>query len=80
MDGATVDMVNRYPAATATGIQRAAGIDTPANEGLAVAVAGGAITFTGVNANNAAACVITYNPAAVNAAPIVTIVASPTDC
>ena len=79
MDGQTVDMINRYPAATATGIQRAAGIDTPANEGLTVAGAG-PITFTGVGATNAAACVITYTAAAANAAPTITIAAAPADC
>lgn len=71
MDGVAVDMVNRYPAATATGIQRAASID-PAADGVTV---GGAITFTGVGANDAATCVITYTAAAAaGAAPTITIV------
>lgn len=75
MDGSIVDMVNRYPAATATGIQRAAGIDVPADEGLTVAAAGGSITFTGTGANDAATCVITYPAAvAVGSAPLVTAV------
>ena len=71
MDGQNVDMVNRYPAATATGIQLAANID-PAADGVTVAGAG-PLTFTGNGATTAATCVITYAAAAANAAPVVTI-------
>ena len=78
MDGATVDMVNRYPAATATGIQLAANID-PAADGVTIAGAG-PLTFTGNGASNAAGCVISYAAAAANAAPIITITVSNTDC
>lgn len=66
MDGLPVDMVNRYPAATANGIQRAANIDG-ANDGVTVAGAG-PITFTANGATGT--CVITYAAAAaVGSAP-----------
>ena len=72
MDGVAVAMVNRYPAATAAGIQAAAGI-VAANDGVVIAGAG-PITFTGVGATNAATCVITYTAAAaVGAAPAIII-------
>ncbi len=72
MDGATVTMANRYPDATATGIQRAASVD-PAADGVTVAGAG-PITFTGVGATTAATCLISYTAAAsVGAAPTITI-------
>ncbi len=77
MDGVAVAMVNRYPAATAAGIQAAASID-PAADGLIVAGAG-PITFTGVGATTAANCVISYTAAAaVGSAPLISIDAS--DC
>lgn len=69
MDGLFVDMINRYPAATATGIQRAANIN-PASDGVTVAGAG-PITFTGTGATGN--CVITYTAAVAGAAPDITI-------
>ncbi len=71
MDGLAVDMVNRYPAASAAGIQRAANIDAAA-DGVTI-TAGNPITFSGVGANDAATCVISYTAAAANAAPTITI-------
>lgn len=72
MDGTLVDMVNRYPAATVTGIQAAASI-VSASE-LVTISAGNPITFTGAGATTAANCVISYT-AAVNStsAPVITI-------
>jgi len=72
MDGTLVDMVNRYPAATATGIQLAVGMVNPADEGL-VAAGAGPITFTGMGATTPANCVITYPAAAAGAAPLYTL-------
>lgn len=72
MDGTLVDIVNRYPAATAAGIQSAASI-VPASDGVVVAGAG-PITFTGSGATAPATCVITYAAAAaVGAAPTITV-------
>jgi len=79
MDGQNVNMVNFYPAATAAGIDLAANIDA-VNDGMAVAAAGAARTYTanGVAAANVATCRVTYNPAAANAAPVITL--SVTNC
>ncbi len=71
MDGTAVAMVNKYPAATAAGIQAAASI-VAASDGLTIAGAG-PLTFTGVGATTPANCVISYAAAAVNAAPAITI-------
>ena len=72
MDGTLVNIVNRYPAATAAGIQEAASI-VPASDGLVVAGAG-PITFTGAGATTPATCVISYAAAAaVGAAPTITV-------
>lgn len=74
MDGQIVDMVNRYPAASGSGIQRAAAIENPAAEGLSIAGAG-PLTLTGNGANDAATCVVGYAAAAaVGHAPAITIV------
>jgi MSHA pilin protein MshA len=72
MDGTLVDVVNRYPAATAAGIQAAASI-VAASE-LVTISAGNPITFTGAGATTAVNCVISYT-AAVNStsAPVITI-------
>lgn len=74
MDGTLVSMVNRYPAATTTGIQAAASIDAT-NDGLTVAGTG-PITFTGAGATTAANCVISYTAAASGAAPTITLLTS----
>jgi MSHA pilin protein MshA len=70
MDGAAVDMVNRYPAATASGIDTAAQIT--ASDGITIAGGGGAArTYDIVGASTAAQCRISYTAAAANAAPVV---------
>ena len=76
MDGVTVDMVNRYPAATLNGIIRAAQIDA-ANDGVTVAGAA-PLTITINGATAAANCRISYTEAAANASP--TIVLDATNC
>lgn len=76
MDGAVVDMVNRYPAATLTGIIRAAQIDQ-ANDGVTIA-AGPPLTITINGARTPANCRITYTAAPANGAP--SIVLDSTDC
>lgn len=76
MDGINVAMVNRYPAATAAGIQAAASVD-PAADGVTIATpAAGTITFTGNGATTPANCVITYTEAGAGAAPVIAIDAS----
>ncbi|GAB3500992.1 hypothetical protein GCM10027399_27730 [Curvibacter fontanus] len=71
MDGVAIDMVNRYPAATATGIQAAAGI-IATSDGVTVAGAG-PITFTATGATTPGTCVISYTAAAAGAAPTITV-------
>lgn len=62
MDGVTVDMTFRYPAASATGIQAAANLDTAA-DGFSIATAGSTVTLTGNGATTPANCVINYTAA-----------------
>lgn len=72
MDGTLVNMTFRYPAASATGIQAAAGIDA-ASDGVTVAGAG-PITFTGNGAATPGNCVISYTAAAsAITAPTITV-------
>ncbi len=71
MDGLAIDMVNRYPAASATGIVAAANI-VPASDGVTVAGAA-PLTFTATGATTPANCVISYTAAAAGAAPTITI-------
>ena len=74
MDGLSVDMVNRYPAATNAGILAAAQID-PLNDG--VTIAGTApLTITINGARNAANCVISYTAAPANGSPVIALDAS----
>ena len=73
MDGAAVNMVNRYPAATATGIQAAAQINAAADGMTVTETAGSPITFDVVGATNAATCRISYTEAAAGAAPTITV-------
>ena len=72
MDGLAVSMVNRYPAASATGIIRAAQIDT-VNDGVTVAGAA-PLTITINGATTAANCRISYTAAAANASPTILLV------
>ncbi len=72
MDGAAVDMVNRYPAATMTGIDVAAQI-TPA-EGLTIAGGGNtARTYDIVGGSIPGQCRISYTSAIANSAPLITL-------
>ncbi len=71
MDGLAIDMVNRYPAASATGIVAAANI-VPASDGVTVAGAA-PLTFTATGATTPANCVISYTAAAAGAAPTITL-------
>jgi MSHA pilin protein MshA len=64
MDGTLVDMVFRYPAATATGIQAAASIDAT-NDGVTIATpVAGTMTFSPSGATTPANCQINYVEAA----------------
>jgi len=67
MDGTLVTIVNRFPAASATGITAAASIN-PTSDGLLISGTG-PITYTINGANNPATCAISYTAATVNAAP-----------
>jgi MSHA pilin protein MshA len=69
MDGTWVDMVNRYPAATATGIDMAAAISLTA-DGLAAGGGNGVRTFD-VIGGTIPECRITYNEAVMSAGQIV---------
>ncbi len=71
MDGTAVAMVNKYPAATAAGIDAAAQLSV--TEGLTIAGAAPR-TFDIVGATTAANCRISYTAAAVGAAPVITLV------
>lgn len=71
MDGTLVNIVNRYPAATAAGIIAAAQIDA-VNDG--VTIAGAAPLTISINGATAAAnCRISYTAAAAGAAPTITL-------
>lgn len=71
MDGQLVNIVNRYPAATAAGIVAAANI-IPASDNVVVAGAA-PLTLTIGGATTPATCVISYTAAAANAAPTITV-------
>ena len=70
MDGTIVTMLNRYPTATAAGIQAAASIDGT-NDGLTIAGTG-PITFDPTGATTPASCRVTYAAATITAAPVIT--------
>lgn len=71
MDGVAVDMVNRYPAATAAGIITAAQIDA-GNDGVIID-ATGPLTITIAGAATAASCRISYSAALANGSPTMTL-------
>jgi MSHA pilin protein MshA len=79
MDGAAVDMVNQYPAATATGIVRAAQLDE-ANDQIII-TAGNPI-FIDIVGGTAPTCRISYTAATTNASGVVApaITVDPTGC
>jgi MSHA pilin protein MshA len=62
MEGVPVNMVNQYPAATATGIILAAGITIQPAEGFATSTAGTTLTLQ-VLGNDPANCSFTYTEA-----------------
>lgn len=70
MDGLAIDIVNRYPAATVTGIDAAAQI--LATDGFNITA--GATRLYDVAGGTVPNCRVTYTAAAVNAAPTLTIV------
>lgn len=69
MDGLAVDIVNRYPAATAAGILAAAQM-VPASDGLTI-TAGNPIIID-INGGTTLTCSISYTAAAVGNAPVIT--------
>ena len=71
MDGQLVNIVNRYPAATAAGIVAAANI-IPGSDNVVIAGAA-PLTLTIGGATTPATCVINYTAAAANAAPTITV-------
>ena len=72
MEGTAVDMVNRYPAASASGIDLAAQI--VAADGITIAGGGPAArTYDMVGAQTLTQCRISYAAAAVGLAPTVTL-------
>lgn len=77
MDGTAVDMLNRYPAATDTGILAAAQIDDT-NDGVTIGGAVPLLTVTINGATTAANCRISYTAASAGAAPTISLDAS--DC
>ncbi len=75
VDGATIDVVYGYPAASATGIVAAAGLDAT-NDKVTVAVVAGtppSLTITVDGAATPANCQITYTEATAAAAPVVAL-------
>jgi MSHA pilin protein MshA len=78
MDGTMVDIVNRYPAASATGIEAAAGI-TPSADGLTPGGSGNTRTFDVIGGTEPN-CRISYQEASLSGtaivAPIVTVATS----
>jgi MSHA pilin protein MshA len=72
MDGAAVDMVNRYPAATSAGIDIAAQLS--AAEGLTMGAGGtSARTYDIVGGAAPGQCRVSYTAAAANSAPLITL-------
>ncbi len=74
MDGALVDMVNRYPAATPTGIDRAAQVS--AAEGVIIGGSAPRRTYEVAGAADGGACRVTYDEAAPGSSAEVTVVTS----
>ncbi len=74
MDGTLVDIVNRYPAATATGIDAAAQVDAT-NDGLTIA-GNAPRTFDVSGATAPTTCRISYTAAVANGSPTITLVST----
>lgn len=79
MDGTMVDIRNRYPAATSTGIDAAAAINLAA-DGLAASTSGGNTRTFDVQGGTTPDCRITYQEATLNGtlitAPVISVVTS----
>jgi MSHA pilin protein MshA len=72
MEGTTVNLVNNYPDATATGI--AAAINTSGAGDFTFATAAGVATWTKVGAPTPANCAVTYTPpASAGAGPTISV-------
>lgn len=72
MDGAAVDMANRYPAATTSGIDLAAQLS--AAEGLTIAGGGTSIrTYDIVGGSVPGQCRVSYTAAGAESAPLITL-------
>jgi len=71
MDGALVDMVNRYPAASLTGIDIASQVS--AAEGFTITQGTGVRTYDVIGASIPSQCRISYTAAAANQAPLITL-------
>ena len=71
MDGAIVDMVNRYPAASQTGIDLASQVS--AAEGFTITQGTGLRTYQVIGASDPPHCMITYTGALPNQAPLITL-------
>lgn len=71
MDGTSVDIVNRYPAATAAGIVAAAQLNA-AYDGLTI-VAGNPILIEVNGATTLATCSVSYTAATAAAAPVIQV-------
>ncbi len=69
MEGATVALVNNYPAATAAGIALAVNANTAAGGDFTFAVVGGLATWTKVGAPAPATCEVTYAAATAAGVP-----------
>jgi MSHA pilin protein MshA len=77
MEGQIVDMVNGYPAATATGIDRAAGLEGSTS----YTIAGAAPRTYAPTGATAATCNVAYTAAAaVNTSPTIALTASAANC
>lgn len=74
MDGAVISMVNRYPAATASGIDRAAQVS--AAVGVTIGGSGSQRIYEVVGASLGVECHIVYNEAPLGSAPDIQIVTS----
>jgi len=71
MDGTLINIVNRYPAATAAGIIAAAQLGA-ATDGLTIGAAN-PITIDVIGATTPATCRISYTAATAAAAPVITV-------
>jgi len=71
MDGADVNMINRYPDATALGIDIASQVSSA--EGFTITQGTGVRTYDVIGASIPSQCRISYTAAAANQAPLITL-------